>query len=117
MLCESLAEALRKRLGRRARIATLGTYQHEMDLMVAIHAHDADVVVMTASLKARVPGQVVRLLDEYPGLFVLVVDLETERARTYRYRVEVRSVPELSVASLLHALRGEVAGDDGQAEN
>jgi hypothetical protein len=117
MLCESITEAFRKRLGRRVRVVTLDRYPDEIDLLVAIREHRPHVVVMTAGLERRVPRQVARLLDEYPGLFVLAVDLNTERARTYRYRIEVRSVEELSVSGLLHALRDELADDEGVAEN
>ncbi len=105
LFCEALGEGLRQRLGRRAHVVTLEDWRDEIDLLVATREHEASVVVLTVGLEERVPSAVSRLLQEFPGLWVLALDWRTERARTYRVRIEVRAVEELTVVGLVLALR------------
>jgi hypothetical protein len=117
MLCETLSGALRERLGGRANIVALESWRDVIDLAVAVHDHEARVLVMTVCLETRLPRSVARLLDECSGLLVLALDPGAELARTYRRRLEVRSLPELSVAGLVDALRGVVADDRDRARD
>lgn len=106
MVCESFAEALRSRLGPWAHVVTAKGWRDEVDVAVAAHRHRAEVVVLTATLGATVPPPVARLLDEYPWLTVIALDLGAERACLFHRPIRARALPECSVGGLLDALRG-----------
>lgn len=108
MFSESLHEAMRQRLRSSVQVVALERWFDFVDIAAAIRSKDASVVIMTVALDKRVPGHVAVLLDEFPDLLVLALDLRAERARTYRKRLEIRTLRDFSVSGLLDALRAAV---------
>jgi hypothetical protein len=87
-------------------LIVLKRWRDDVDLLVSTLHHRVRVVIMTLDLADRVPTAVTRLLDEFPGLLVVGIDLRREEARTFRKVVRIRAVPEFSVSGIVHAMFG-----------
>ena len=95
MLCEVLSEALSKRLGEKAHLILLKPWRDDIDLLVWTRHYRVQVVIMTLDVADRAPPVVVRLLDEFPELLVLGIDLPREKAYTFRKSLQTGSISEL----------------------
>lgn len=77
------------------------------ELAILLEAEGADVVVV-AMHSGRLPAVADRLVDEYPRIGVVCVDVAAGRGAVYRLRPDHVAVEEISPRSLAAAIRSAV---------
>ena len=75
------------------------------ELAVLLEAEGADVVVL-AMRGDRLPAVADRLLDEYPRIGVVCVDVVAGRGGVYRLRPDYLALEEISPRTIAAAIRG-----------
>lgn len=74
------------------------------EVAVLLAAEDADVVVVSARA-GRLPPVAGRLLDEYPRIGIVCVDVATGRGEVHRLRPDHVAVEEITPRSIAAAIR------------
>lgn len=82
-------------------LTVVGETSGEVDLLLS--AERADVVILGAS--RGLPCAAERLLDEYPRLGVIAIDIEAARGRLYRLGPHVTQLDRVTPAELATAIR------------
>jgi DNA-binding NarL/FixJ family response regulator len=75
------------------------------ELTVLLEAEAADVAVL-AMRAGRLPAVADRLLDEYPRIGVVCVDVAAGRGAVYRLRPDYLAIEEVSPRTIAAAIRG-----------
>jgi hypothetical protein len=103
-----MSEALRLRLAEHPDINVVGEVDHELDLLLAVHATEANLVIHSWPADAM-PPILSQLLQEFPNVSVLGLGPDGQRAWLCEQRIVVMEVPGTNVDSLLNSLRSEHA--------
>jgi DNA-binding NarL/FixJ family response regulator len=97
---------IRTALAEQPDLIVVGEPSGEVDIL--LQAEEADVVILGMP-GAELPNVAERLLDEYPRVVVLAVDLEIARALVYRLWPHLTEIDLLTPAGLVTAIRRAVA--------
>jgi hypothetical protein len=99
-----LSDALRALLCRKAKIVIVDEVLDPVDILLRARNRRADVVVATLESVPDIPPLVTHLLAEFPDLLIVGIDMQMQRACTYRNRLEVQPIPDFSVAGITKAM-------------
>ncbi len=83
-------------------LAVIGDVSDEVEVL--LHAEQANVVIVGMSGSAM-PAVVERLVDEYPRLGVLALDVDRDRGLLYQLRPQLTEIAELTPGVLAAAIR------------
>lgn len=103
-----LAAAVCNAIGEEPDLEVVEVDGGEIDLLLCSGEMDADVVVV--GTQGAVPGVAERLVDEYPQVGVVAVDLRRGNGLLYRLRPEAVPLPELLPDGLAAAVRIAAGG-------
>jgi len=106
-LSPALRQALVPVLADQVDVELVGDVSGAIEILLAVGETRADVVVLGMP-GIELPGIAGQLLDEYPQLKVLAVNLERRRALLYELRPQLLLVGEVSADGLLQAIRSDV---------
>jgi len=96
-----LRAVVREALAGRPDLVIVGEPGGEVDLLLG--AERADVVILGETAVASCVAE--RLLDEYPKLVVIVIDVRAERGRLYRLGPHVTQLDGVTPEGLASAIR------------
>lgn len=101
-----LREVWRHRLAEESDVQVVGEIEHEIDLLLAVRATDANVVLHGWN-DEQMPPVYTHLLNEFPGLSLIGITPDGERATLCEMRLTRTSLDNSSVEDLLSSLRLE----------
>jgi len=100
----ALRDAVYAAVADQADMVVVGDTVREVETLMQAGDTSAEVVVVGAS-DERLPPVVERLADEYPGIGILVVDLERDKGFAYQLRPMVTQIDRISGPALVAAIR------------
>jgi DNA-binding NarL/FixJ family response regulator len=102
-----LREALSPAVAGQADMELVGEVDSPVEILLAAGQRQADVVVLGMPGR-ELPGIAGQLLDEYPQLKVLAVNLHRRQALLYELQPQLVLLGEVTAAALLDAIRTAV---------
>lgn len=111
--CEALGYLLDHQEG----VDVIGRVRSLEEALVRTRTRPADVVVANLDSAPGVPEIIADLLAENPDMVVIGIDPDRQCARTYRNRIEVRTIADFSATDLVRTVlwqspTGRRGGDD-----
>lgn len=102
-----LRELLKDRIQPQRDIEVVGEAADPVDLLLAVHATQADVVIHTWP-ESTTPGICSHLLAEYPGLLVIGIPPNENRAYACHQAISTTRLPTAGLEEMLAEIRQTV---------
>ncbi len=103
-----LRELLKDRIQPQRDIEVVGEAADPVDLLLAVRATDADVVIHTWPESTEAPGICSHLLTEYAGLLVIGIPPDEDRAYACHQAISTTRLPTAGLEEMLAEIRQTV---------
>jgi len=110
-LPHALQETLERALSEQPDIV-VALVENHVEVLLAARETEADIVVIGME-NAEPPGVVSHLLDEYPTLGIIIVDVGNQRGFLYELRPELVPIGEVSSVHFPDVIRAVVRDREG----
>ena len=102
-----LSEALRRRLDEEADLAVVGHVHDDLDLLIAVRTHEANVVIHSWQAN-EMPEIYTHLMNEFPGLRMYGFPVDGATAVLCEQRISITPVKGSRPEALISSIRSAI---------